>query len=337
MDSNIPGKIYLNHIYWMKSRGVKCTQLNFTSLFTLSSKDSLLLGDCMRSLQSCLKGVHLIHNSRSVTHTLLNLLASHKVAVANFSVDLRPTMLRRELREAKWDEPMREILLNSVSTLTELNMLLRFEWHSIMVQGAQFHALRKLTVHGCDDADLLTICAAAPNLTYIQLIQPDCSDIGFEEIGRHCCSLEYFNLMFDEHVVNIDHALETLAQGCNKLKRIELHDCEAFTDVGITAVATHCTQLEHLLICTNDNIKDASLIALAHSNCAKIMKLLHLQFCADVTGSGMVEIAMHCPALCTLELKALFRLAIEQLEMFIPYLKNLTHFKLWYCDVGWGS
>lgn len=139
------------------------------------------------------------------------------------------------------------MLANSHSVLIELNVDCAADWVEHF-KGINYFAMHKLRALIGSDADLLSICNAARNPTGLQVINAHCTDVGLAAIGEHCPALESLHVLnsdLEDDIVRFDAGIASTAQGCSKLKHLYFESVH-LTRVGMTAVGTHCTQLQSL-------------------------------------------------------------------------------------------
>lgn len=215
------------------------------------------------------------------------------------------------------------ILANSASKITELEVNSLFNLALHFEEGIVFPALKQVYLWPISDADLVNLANAAPNLQLIDIdiMHPRSSDAGLAAIIRCCPHVETFRLSYSHHVVHADEGLAAIAM-CPKLQVICLGECTTVGDTDLTAVVTHCTQLEELIV-ESPRITDAPFVSLAHSANAKTMKCLVLNTCSAVTGTGIVAVATHCPILSTLNCYRATSLTIDNMKLAIPHLQQV--------------
>lgn len=225
-----------------------------------------------------------------------------------------------------WCAPMRTVIANSAMSLTDLRLHAAVVGWFRIIDGAHLPALRKIHISECTDADLLTICSAAPNLSRLR-----CTHSGFETIAMHCAELQSFRCCNYVHTsgLNIDLALTAIAAGCPNLTRLCVEDFSTLTDMGLYAVAMHCTQLIEFSTLYNDGITDAPLIALAHSANARTLQTVHIKWCQALTGECVVALAQYCSLLHTLSVPA-WHVVLEYVKSAIPHIKRMQKLDLSY-------
>lgn len=239
------------------------------------------------------------------------------------------------LTSLKIDTLMDAMFAAVSAVLEELWINAALNWHTHVTACTHFARLRRVQLISLTDRDLMSICRAAPNLVEIHIDGPACSDIGFTAIAQHCRRLQIFTIWDDGNMTNVDQAVSALVQGCSQLKHLILGWCYSLTDVGLTAVATHCTCIAVLLVSDNRNITDESLIALAHSACARNLRSLTLDGCLsfNIGGEGILVIAEHCNALSTVHLSGL-KLNYHYICSVIPRWQRMQSFNLSCCETN---
>lgn len=93
------------------------------------------------------------------------------------------------------------------------------------------------------------------------------------------------------------------------------------SDVGLTAIATHCTLLEELCVSMNDLITDAPLIVLARHSQQNLLSLT-LESCHSITGPGVLAITQRCPLLHTLNLNDTYEIPHADMKRIVPHLSH---------------
>lgn len=335
IETKFYGVLYFNRIRWMNMRNVKCANFVLYNVSRLTRDDIVLLESYMQSNARCLKKVHIRSNQMSVINWMLNTLACNGCALAELAIPddvVKPTTDE----ESHWYTAMGTVANNSVNTLCALYVDCPKDWCQVVGKSICFPALQTLQVSINSDEGMVRMCETAPNLRKLILNQPKCSYEGLAAVGRYCPMLESFTFtqfgyFLPGALVNFDVGMSAIAAGCRKLSHMTLHNM-AITDVTLTAMATHCTQLEELSISENSFITDASLVKLAHSVGAHL-KTLTLSECNSINGSGLVTLVMHCTnlrTLCISETPRMSSLSADNLMRAIPHLKNLTELHL-YC------
>ncbi|XP_057980564.1 F-box protein At5g07670-like [Malania oleifera] len=160
--------------------------------------------------------------------------------------------------------------------------------------------LRKLVLVSPTEGGLLCIAEMCPTLQELEL--HCCRDLSLRSISG-CRNLQILKLIgrldgFYNSVMS-DVGLTILAQGCNRLVKLELVGCEGSYD-GIKAIGQCCQMLEELTLC--DHRMDGGwLTALAY--CGNL-KTLRLQSCKSIDSSpGPDEHLGACPTLEELHLQ----------------------------------
>lgn len=164
------------------------------------------------------------------------------------------------------------------------------------------------------DGDLQSICKAAPKLEEITMHSPRCSNIGLAAIGKYCAGLKQLKLT--AAVTNLDDAL--VAQGCKQLERLTLEEWGNMSDIGLSAISTHCVLLEELSVIENDIITDDPLLLLANHTAPRLLSLT-LASCHSITGPDVVAIARRCPLLHTLNLNGTYEIVCYDIQRSIPH------------------
>lgn len=215
------------------------------------------------------------------------------------------------------------------NTLRDLQVSIAVDWSFVFANGICCPALIKLDVKvGCD-ADLVCICRAAPNLEELILYELVCTDVGLASIGQHCHLLKRLTV---ETESEIDVGFVALAEGCPKLKHLDLGLCEDLTDIGLIAIGTYCTQLEHLMMFDNRNVTSTSLLALAHNAGPRLLHVF-IDGCSEITGASILALATHCPMLHTVAFGAMILATETDLLLAIAHIKNVKDFSLTFCHL----
>lgn len=113
-------------------------------------------------------------------------------------------------------------------------------------------------------------------------------------------------------------------------EKFYIDSCHQFSDIGLTAILTHCTQLRQLAVECNATITDAPLAAHAHR--VVHLQSLILEGCDAITGSCAASIAAHCTSLHTLNLSYTATRAAT-LQAAIPELRHMRKLVLENCAV----
>lgn len=124
-----------------------------------------------------------------------------------------------------------------------------------------------------------------------------------------------------------------MAAGCPHLSHLNIDDCSVLTDVSVYALAAHCTQLVDLSLSFNENITDASLIALAHAAAAHTLQAVHLRWCELLIGACVREFSLYCPLLHTLSVPVRRENnedVLEHVKLAIPHLKRVRKLDISY-------
>ena len=79
-----------------------------------------------------------------------------------------------------------------------------------------------------------------------------------------------------------DEALIEIADGCEKLKYLNLSWCLAVTDVGVTSICKSCKNLELLSVHGNRNVTDAVIDVLYENNAKGALKTLDVRGCMGI-------------------------------------------------------
>lgn len=92
--------------------------------------------------------------------------------------------------------------------------------------------------------------------------------------------------------------------------------------VGLVALATHCTQLQQMSVCNNDNVTDAALVALAQTGSAHL-RTLQFNRCISVSATCIETLATNCRSLHTLDLANMNAISEQCLRTIVSHLKNV--------------
>lgn len=160
--------------------------------------------------------------------------------------------------------------------------------------------LRRLRVIGASEMGVLSVAEECSTLQELELQK--CNDNVLRGIAA-CENLQILKLVgnvdgFYSSVVS-DIGLTILAQGCQRLVKLELSGCEGSFD-GIKAIGKCCQMLEELTLCDH-RMDDGWLAALSY---CENLKTLRFQSCKRIDPNpGLEEYWGSCPALERLHLQ----------------------------------
>ncbi|PIN25460.1 Leucine rich repeat protein [Handroanthus impetiginosus] len=153
-----------------------------------------------------------------------------------------------------------------------------------------FPNLRKLAVFNASEMGLLSVAEECPTLQELELHM--CNDQTLRGISA-CKNLQILKLSgtvdgLYNSVVS-DLGLTILAQGCNRLVKLELSGCKGSYE-GIRAIGEGCQMLEELTLC-NHKMEDGWLLALCF--CENLRSLRFLS-CKSIDGGFGVDDDLGC-------------------------------------------
>lgn len=326
-ETSITSKYYFARMHWMNERNMKCTMFSFGTFTPISTVEEQVLTTHLHKSASCISTIFISGKSFQTATMALQLSAESKCAVTMFVLNQKLVLLTSKETD-QFCTAINTILRNSAAVLREVRIQTSMGGQARMYEGLHLPLLCRSVGIKFLDADLRTMCAAAPNLKEIVLFTPRCTGEGYAAVGQYCNELEELEL--DDPggsgegvgVDGIEGAALAIATGCPKLRILTLKCCRDLTDSGLTALVTHCKLLEELCVTENDVITDAPLIALAQSAGATL-RYLELFKCPAIQGPGIVAVATHCPLLRTLQLDESGLLLLESITTIIPRLKNV--------------
>lgn len=318
-----------NLLKWMYSRNLKCLEFNYCSDGIPDTDFSSVHNFIQRN------GTRLEHVSLESDPVFLvmalNLLALSNCALESLEVHYAGT------EETASSVPLLQIAVativrNSSAVLTQLSFGVVLDWTSIVGATDSLPALWMVDISAARDEDLVSICRAAPNVTDIILTDPRCSHVGLSTIGQYCPSLEELQMNETQDVKGFNEGLIIMAKSCPKLSRFVLVGCPNLTDIGLTAIVAHCTQLRELEIGSTDHVTDRPLEALAYSGNV-VFQSLTLSVCSSIMGHGICRIADRFPELHTLQLMALHSIVSVVLDYCLTFLHKLKSLCMFVCPV----
>ncbi|KAL2329350.1 hypothetical protein Fmac_022777 [Flemingia macrophylla] len=190
--------------------------------------------------------------------------------------------------------------------------------------------LRRLRVIGTSEIGLLSVAEDCPTLQDLELHR--CTDSVLRGIAA-CRNLQILKLV--GHVDGIyksvvsDIGLTILAQGCNRLVKLELSGCEGSFD-GVKAIGKCCQMLEELTI-SDHRMDDGWLAALAF---CENLKTLRFVSCKRIDyNPGLEEYLGCCPALERLHLEKCQLRDKKSLAALFSVCRNVRDIVLQDC---WG-
>ncbi|KAJ1419272.1 Leucine-rich repeat [Sesbania bispinosa] len=216
--------------------------------------------------------------------------------------------------------------------------------------------LRKLDITCCrkiTDVSIASIANSCISLTSLKmesctLVSPE----AFILIGQKCHYLEELDLtdneIDDEGLKSIsrcsrlsslkvgiclnitDRGLVHVGMCCSKLKELDLYRSTGVTDLGISAIASGCPDLEMMNTSYCTSITDRALFSL--SKCANL-KTLEIRGCLLVTSIGLASIAMNCKQLVRLDIKKCYNIDDTGMIPLAHFSQNLRQINLSYSSV----
>lgn len=194
----------------------------------------------------------------------------------------------------------------------------------IAQQNPNLQLLNMCVGDNITDQAILAVAQHCPKLQAINLLRCDkLTAAALVCLARSCPALSALNLRLCPTAV-VDDTLVLLAPHLINLLTLSLYSCGMLTDVGITAVATHCSRLTALDVGWNPRITDVGVIALA-KGCTQLQSF-ELSFCDKITSASVVAIAMHCRSLHALDIQcchSVYNDGISALQVLGKELKFL--------------
>lgn len=98
-----------------------------------------------------------------------------------------------------------------------------------------------------------------------------------------------------------DHGVSSLASQCPGLQKYTAYRCKQLGDISLCALATHCPLLVKVHVGNQDKLTDAALKKLGE-HCSEL-KDIHLGQCYGISDDGIMALARGCPKLQRLYLQ----------------------------------
>lgn len=237
-----------------------------------------------------------IDNCMSLTNTSLNSLAQH-------STRLQTLHLARN--EDFTDEAMVEVstrctdlqvlciadcynisdislvsLASSCRHLVDLDLQYTALTDNTLNALADFSTqLRNLNISQCNgftESAIIAVILRCPQLESLDLsFTSNVTSQVLDALGHYCTNLVYLNLCRGEMAV-CDHNIIQIVSRNTKMIALNLAHCDQITDVAVSAIATHCAELQYLDLTCCKRITDASLEVLTrhclHLNSLEVMQ-----------------------------------------------------------------
>jgi len=127
------------------------------------------------------------------------------------------------------------------------------------------------------------------------------SAAALEALGSHFPALEAVHL--SSCVETSDTAVQRLADGCTRLRHLDVFGCVRLSDVAATAVAAGCAALETLHLSECDGVSDVGLRVLVSTRGAGLAHL-HLFGCRHLSDDALHTALASCPLLQSLDLSS---------------------------------
>lgn len=156
----------------------------------------------------------------------------------------------------------------------------------LRILAAGYPNLQKLSVINSSEMGVLTVAEACPSLQELHLLM--CNDRVLRGIAAfgNLQVLKLTGVVVDglcESLVT-DVGLTILAQGCQKLSKLELNGCHGSYE-GIKAIGQSCQMLEELTLC-NHKMEGGWLLGLPY---CQSLKSLRLVSCRRIDGSDELD------------------------------------------------
>ncbi|MCE5316816.1 MAG: BTB/POZ domain-containing protein [Parachlamydia sp.] len=173
-----------------------------------------------------------------------------------------------------------------------------------------------------NDETMTLIAQYCPHLRTLILDGKGISDVAIHAIAQNCRGLTKLSLTYCKRLTNA--SIVQIAKSCPQLQCLNLP--ESITDVALTEVAQHSSQLRRLFIC-GSAVTDAGLSQIAQ-HCCQLKNLMVLG-CEQVGNDSLAEIARNCAQLKSLTLSYYKRSpdingAISLLAEHCSKLENLS-------------
>lgn len=124
------------------------------------------------------------------------------------------------------------------------------------------------------------------------------------------------------------HGLRTLSLSCPNLQVLNIKDCRGLSSASLNFLLQHAANLKILDISGLDIVKFSTVI---NASCSKLERL-EMSWCRNVTGSGILALAMKSSSTLTyLKINGCLQLDEEIMALLGAHLPNLSHFSLAAC------
>ncbi|CAC5358103.1 unnamed protein product [Mytilus coruscus] len=165
-----------------------------------------------------------------------------------------------------------------------------FDKYLLSFLAAQPHILQLSirTLHSHDEHDLARIIEGNPQITTLCLSSNYISSNLFTRTCDNLTKIEILSNLFD------DQGLEWFTSRSKQLVSINVKNCEAITDKGISVIGRNCSSLENLTF-GNDmqtKISNDGMFSVAHG-CPKLNQL-HTCFIWNINDDSVVFLAKSC-------------------------------------------
>eukprot|EP01137_Pigoraptor_chileana_P021493 Opistho-2@85300 len=175
---------------------------------------------------------------------------------------------------------------------------------SMAAIGAHCGGLRELELSYCknlSDAGLESIVAKCPKLRLLNLQR--CTRLTKEGFGvfRRNPNPHMRTLVLSDLISMDDKAVLDICVGCPNIADLRISFCFGISEVALSHIATHCSQLIHLDVsCCGNAVTDSSVAVIASSPVLSRLASLNLRNCPLVTDQAVMSLDAGCPALTRL-------------------------------------
>ncbi|KAG0585374.1 hypothetical protein M758_2G006800 [Ceratodon purpureus] len=138
------------------------------------------------------------------------------------------------------------------------------------------------------------------NLQVLYLVKPtECTNVGLSAVASGCQLLRKLHVDVMKSSRVGDEGLLMVARKCKYLQELVIIGLSA-TTASLSILASDCSSLERLAICTSDTFGDSELSCIAHKCLA--LKKLCIKGC-PISDRGMEALVVGCPSLVKMKVK----------------------------------
>lgn len=227
--------------------------------------------------------------------------------------------------------------------------------------------VEKINLNGCDrltDKGLHAIAKSCPELRHLEI--QGCANVtntALFEVVSYCVNLEYLDVTGCPCVTCIRLTDKLLAQATAPhlrqiyLRYLDMTDCTALDDPGLTTISTYCTQLQYLFLRRCVRIGDQGVQALCNnctnlrelsvSDCKRLtdygaseisklsenLRYLSVAKCDKVSDVAIIQIARGCRKLRYLNVRGCEAVSDDSLDTIARNLTRLKSLDIGKCDI----